>query len=152
MAVDVGVEVNALLLDLAEACQGKHLEAAGIRKDRAVPVHELMESAQLFDQFISGPHMKVVRVGKLHLGADPPEIVGGYGSLDGSHSAHVHKDRRLDRAVDRLHNGPFGTSVLCQNLIFHIFSCFYLPDFSAAFLPFLVVRTYHKAPVKHTEE
>ena len=31
VAVDVGVEVNALLLDLAEACQGKHLEAAGIR-------------------------------------------------------------------------------------------------------------------------
>ena len=69
-AVNVGVKVHSLLLNLSKSRQGKHLKAAGVRQDRSVPVHELVQAAKLLNQLVPGPHMKMVGVGQLHLGSD----------------------------------------------------------------------------------
>ena len=70
VAVEVRGEGDALLPDLAQSRKGEHLEAAGVRQDRAVPVHELMQSAHLAHHIVAGAQMQVVRVGKLDLTAE----------------------------------------------------------------------------------
>ena len=45
-AVDMRAEADSLLLHLAEAGEAEDLEAAGIREDRALPVHESMDAAR----------------------------------------------------------------------------------------------------------
>ena len=178
MTIDVGVEVDALFLDLSESGEGKYLKSAGIGEDRTIPVHKPVEAAELLDQLVAGPDMKMVGVGKLHLCPDPTKVIGGHSALDRGDSSYIHEYRRVDRAVDCLYVSPFGTSVFCQNLIFHIslaLSLFskrrssgYFPDFfasfaafsasffacfsAASFFCFFVVITYHIAPVRHTEE
>ena len=41
------LKVHALFFDLPQTCQGKHLKSAGIREDRAIPVHKLVQTAKL---------------------------------------------------------------------------------------------------------
>ena len=113
MSVDMGLEGDAFLSDLPEACQGEHLEAAGVREDRPVPVHELVEPAKSLDQLIPCPHMEMVGIGQLHLGADRLQIICGDGALDGGHRPHVHEQRGLDSAVDCCKLRPLGPSVRC---------------------------------------
>lgn len=78
-----------------------------------------MESAELLDQLVAGSYMKMVGVGKLHLCPDSAEVIGGHSALDRGDGSYIHEYRRVDRAVDCLYVSPFGTSVFCQNFIFH---------------------------------
>ena len=64
------VEIDALLLDLAEPSQGEHLKSAGIRKNRTIPVHEFVEASHLFYNFITRTHMEMVGIGQFYLCAD----------------------------------------------------------------------------------
>ena len=41
----MGGEGDALLLDLAQLCQGKDLKAAAVGEDGAIPAHEPVQSA-----------------------------------------------------------------------------------------------------------
>ena len=59
--------MNALLLNLAESRQGKHLESTGICQYRLVPHHKLVQAAELFDNLISRSDVEMVGIGKLHL-------------------------------------------------------------------------------------
>ena len=59
----MGMEMHALFLDLPKSCKRKHLKSAGIRQDRFVPVHKLMQSAELFYNLISRSHMKMICIG-----------------------------------------------------------------------------------------
>ena len=56
MTIDVGVEVDALFLDLSESGEGKYLKSAGIGEDRTIPVHKPVETAELLDQLVAGIH------------------------------------------------------------------------------------------------
>ena len=112
-------EINALLLDFAQKPKREYLKAAGIGQNRFIPDHEFMQTAHFLDQLISGTQMQMVGIGKLHLGADLAQVVGGNRALDGAHRAHVHEHRGLDGAVDGLHLRPLGPAVLCYHFIFH---------------------------------
>ena len=94
--IDVGGEIHALLLDLPQRRQGKHLEPAGVRQDRAVPVHELVKASHLPHDLIAGTQVQMVGVAQLDLAAHFFQIVGGDAALDGGLGAHVHENRRLD--------------------------------------------------------
>ena len=59
----MGAEKYALFLDLPESRKGKHLKSAGIRKNRTIPCHKLMQTSDFLDQFIAGAHMQMVSVG-----------------------------------------------------------------------------------------
>ncbi|MPN00261.1 hypothetical protein SDC9_147455 [bioreactor metagenome] len=97
--VDVGGEGDALLLNLPQGGQRKHLKPAGVRQNRAVPVHKLMKPAHLAHHLITGAQMQVIGVGKLDLTADLPEVEGAGAALDGSLCAHVHEHRGLNHAA-----------------------------------------------------
>ena len=114
--VHMGIEADALLLDLPQLGQGKDLEAATVGEDGAVPVHELVQAAHLLDQRVAGAHMKVVGVGKLHLAADGFQVVGGEGAFDGPLGAHIHEHRGLDGAVGRFQLSPAGLALLFDQL------------------------------------
>ena len=93
VTMDLGNGYEAICGQLKEieAVEGEYLEAAGIRKDGPVPVHKLVEAAELLNQLVPRSHMKVVGIGKLHLRTDLAQVIGGHGSLDGRHRSHVHK-------------------------------------------------------------
>ena len=63
-----------------------------------MPVHKLVQPAQLGDGVLAGTHGQVIGVGEHDLGA---ELLDGLGrdTLDVCLGAYGHKDRRLDVAV-----------------------------------------------------
>ena len=102
---------DALLLDLPQRGQRKHLKSAGIREDRAIPVHKFVQTAKLSDQLVTGTDMEVVGIGKFHLRADRAEIIGRNRALDRRHRADIHENRRLDGSVDRFHFRAFCAAI-----------------------------------------
>ena len=56
------MEINSLLLDLAQPGKGEHLKSAGICEDWTIPRHEFMESADFADQLVSSADVQVVGV------------------------------------------------------------------------------------------
>ena len=114
--------MHALLPDPAEPRQGKHLEPAGVREDRSVPGHESVQASQIADHLVAGPHVEMIGIGKLHLRADPLQILRGHGSLDGGNRPHIHENRGLYDPVYSMEPPSSGGSVLSDQFI-HI--CLY---------------------------
>ena len=119
MTIDMGVEVHAFFFDLSESGEGKYLKAAGIGEDRTVPVHKPVEPAELFNQLVAGPDMKMVGVGKLHLCPDPAKVIGGHSALDRGDSSYIHEYRRMDyvvkvieRHVEKAKNNLKGSPII----------------------------------------
>jgi hypothetical protein len=54
-----------------------------------------MQAAALTNQFIRRPQMQMVRIAQLHLAANIFQILGTERTLNGTLSAHIHKDRGL---------------------------------------------------------
>jgi hypothetical protein len=121
MTVNMGAEIYAFFLDLAQICKREHLKAAGICKDRLVPVHKLMQSAVFFDQLISCTHMKMVGIRKLYLGTDLTQIISRNSTFNSTYGSNIHKNRCLDGSVYCFHLGAFCPSVFCDHLILHTF-------------------------------
>jgi hypothetical protein len=91
-----------LLGDLAQLGETEHLETAGVGEDRARPVHETMQAAELGDHLMPGPQHQVEGVAQNNLGAETLEFFGGHG-LDRAIGTHRHEGRCFDAAVPRLH-------------------------------------------------
>ena len=68
-AVEVVLEVHALLGDLAQFGQREDLKAAGVGEDRAVPGHEAVQPAHFSDGFDTGPQIKVIGISEQDLDA-----------------------------------------------------------------------------------
>ena len=113
----MGVELDALLTDLAELGERKDLKAAAVGEDRAVPGHEAVETAQRLDQLVAGSDVQVIGVGKLDLTADGFEIGSRERALDGALGADVHEDGRLHAAVRRVENAASCAALLFEKLI-----------------------------------
>ena len=123
--VDVRGEIDSLLFDPPEGGQRKDLEAAGIRQNGAVPVHELMEPPHLPHQLVAGTEVKMVGIAQLNLAADLPEVKGVHASLDSGLRAHVHKDRRLDHAAVGAGKLSAPGAALCLQQFEHLSLLFY---------------------------
>ena len=83
-------EQRALLGDLAQLRQRHHLEAAGIRQDRSIPVHEFMQAAQPRDSLGAGPQHQVVGIAQKNVGAGSPHACGSM-ALTVAADAHRHE-------------------------------------------------------------
>ena len=96
--VIVDDKAYTLVGELDGVVVAEHLEAARVGKNGAMPVHKLVQSAQLGDGVLAGTHGQVIGVGKHDLGA---ELFDGLGrnTLDVCLGAHGHEDRCLDVAV-----------------------------------------------------
>lgn len=91
--------MHPLLPDLAQLGQGKHLEPPAVGENRPLPAGKGMKPAQLPDQFLPGPYMEMVGIAKHHLAAQLRQIIGRNRPFDGAAGRHIHKGRRLNRAV-----------------------------------------------------
>ena len=112
LTIDVGGKFHAVLIDLAKLGEGEHLKTAAIRKDGACPVEELVDTAHIADDVVTGAKMEVVRIGKLDLTADVVKILRGDTALNGGASADVHEYGGLNRAVNSLKRAAARSSLL----------------------------------------
>ncbi len=74
-AVEVALEGDAVVVDLAQLAERHDLEPARVGQDRPVPGHEAVQAAEAGDALVAGPQVEVVRVGQDDRGAGLAEIV-----------------------------------------------------------------------------
>ena len=118
MTIDMRVKIHALFLDLTKLRQRKHLESAGIGKDRSVPVHKFVKTSQLLYHLVARAHMKMISIGQFYLCTDLMKIHSGNCTFNCCNCSYIHKNRSLDRSVDRLKLAPFRSSFCCDQFIF----------------------------------
>jgi hypothetical protein len=58
----MGPETHAIVVYFSQMSQAENLIAPTVGEDRAGPAHKAMKSPQLFDDFDSGPEIKMVSV------------------------------------------------------------------------------------------
>src|SRR5207248_529541 len=76
-------ERDAVVVGLQQrVAERENLKAARVGEDRAVPAHEGVQAAQLGDQLLTGPEVKVVRVGEHDLSAERTQLVRVHGLDD----------------------------------------------------------------------
>ncbi len=90
-AVDVTLEVAALLLQLAYAREGEDLESARVSEHGAVPVDEAVESASLFKYVGAGAQVEVVGVAQDNLSSHFLLQVALQYALHAAHRAYGHE-------------------------------------------------------------
>lgn len=99
-AVEMGAEKHAFFRDLAQIAEAEHLEATAIGEDRAIPVHEAVETAELTDKLMPWPQVQMIGIGKNDLRFCIFELVRRQG-LDGGLGADRHEGWGFDLAVRR---------------------------------------------------
>jgi hypothetical protein len=80
--------------------------------------------------------MQMIGIAQSHLCADAFQVAGRKTALDRRCRGDIHKDRRLDTAVDRLHMRPLGSSLTADHFISHfchmlVLSCFLVINYGA---------------------
>ena len=88
---------------LEARAERKHLESTGVGESRAVPVHELRETARLVKHVLTGALVQVERVRQQTLCAELGHRFRQHG-LHCTLRGHRHECRRLDVAVWRVQN------------------------------------------------
>lgn len=107
VSIEMGAEENSVFAHFAETVEAKYLEAARIRENGAVPVHEAVEAAELADEFMAGAEVEVVGIRENDFGVEfRGEVIGGE-PFHRRLRAHRHKDGGFDGAVGGMqHSGP----------------------------------------------
>ena len=100
-AVEMRAECHGVLVELAKLRQRHHLEAAGIGQDRAVPVHEFVQPAELGDALGTRPQHQMIGVAEQDLGAGCTDVLRRQ-PLHRRLGADRHEGRRLHAAMRRL--------------------------------------------------
>ena len=71
-AVEMGAEHHAVLVELAQAGERHHLEAAGVGEDRMRPADESVQAAERRDPLRARPQHQVIGVAEHDVGAGAP--------------------------------------------------------------------------------
>ncbi|EKD93541.1 MAG: hypothetical protein ACD_28C00126G0001 [uncultured bacterium] len=69
LSIEDGFELHSVFIDFSCFVQGKHLESAGIRKERFVPSYPFMESPILFHVIRARSQGEVIGIGENDFGA-----------------------------------------------------------------------------------
>ena len=120
LAVDMGLEVDPLLFDFPQSCEGKDLKPAAIGEDGAIPVHEFMESPHIVNEVVARSDMEVVGIGQFDLTADLPQFHRIHAAFDCGAGPDVHKHGCLDISVDGMQNASSRSPVLLQQFKFFL--------------------------------
>ncbi len=121
-----GDEAHAVVGELDGVAVGEHLESTGVGEDGAVPVHEIVQAAELGDGVRAGTHGEVIGVGEHDLGAKALDRLGG-DALHVGLRADRHEDGGLDVAVRRVQDartrmrfGIIGDNFVFEQGLIHI--------------------------------
>src|SRR5688572_2701884 len=105
-AVDMALKHHAFLAHLIDLREAEHLEATAVGEDRLAPIHELVQTAQLFDHIRTWAQKEMIRVRQHDLRAGAADFFGCecfYGGL----RADRHECGCVERAVrEREFAGP----------------------------------------------
>ena len=77
-----------------------------------------MKTSQLLYHLVARAHMKMIGIGQLYLCTDLMKIHSGNCTFNCCNCSYIHKNRSLDRSVDRLKLAPFRSSFCCDQFIF----------------------------------
>jgi hypothetical protein len=102
-------EGDALLGNFAQLGQRHHLKAAAIGEDRAVPLHEFVQTAQRGNPLGGGAQHQVIGIAQHNLGAGGLDRFTGH-RLDGGGSANRHEGGRFGRAMRGVQPAPAGAA------------------------------------------
>ena len=89
------IEMDAFFRNSSEFCQRENLESTTVGQDWAVPAHESMKSAKVFDHLQTRPQEEMIGVAENNLRAHRAKLLRGH-RLDGALGANGHEDRRFD--------------------------------------------------------
>ena len=125
-AVDMALELHALLMYLPELAQGEYLKAAAVGEDVAVPVAEVMKPVKGLEDLNTRAKVKMVCVSEYQVVTDLGDIV----MMDAFHGAvgsHGHERGCLDHSVREIDFSGSGLAVSVPVMLFvyyllHIFT------------------------------
>ena len=103
VAVEVALEADAVLGDLADVGEREHLEAAGVGQNGAVPAHEPVQAAVRAQHLASRPQRQMVGVAQDDLRADVVGERPWRDALDGTQRADGH-----ERSASRSRRDPLS--------------------------------------------
>src|SRR5215467_11701194 len=93
-------KINSVLSDLAQSAQAEHLKAAGISQDRPFPAHKVVQPAEIANQLMPGPQIKMISITKNDMCAQLFDRILGH-ALDRSRRGQRHEDWCFHRAMRR---------------------------------------------------
>ena len=96
MSVNVGAEVYAFFLDLAQICKGEYLETAAVCQHRTVKAVELMQSTGFLYHFQSRTQIKMIGITQYNLRLYILFQLRQMHAFHCSHCTYRHKDRRFN--------------------------------------------------------
>ena len=99
VAVEMRLECDAFVGDLAQTGKAEDLIAAGIGQKRAGPGHEAVKSAELADQFVAGAEKEMVGVAEDDAGLEFVPEIALVQPFDRCLCTDGHEDGRRDVAV-----------------------------------------------------
>ncbi len=70
VAIQMRAEEHAFFRDFAQIAEAEDLEAARVRQDRARPGHEVVQPAEVADQFVAGAEEEVIGIGQDDFGVE----------------------------------------------------------------------------------
>ena len=108
VAIQMRLEGDAFVGDLAQPGKAEHLVAAGIGQDRARPGHETVKSPEVPDQFVAGAQEEMVGVAEDDAGLEIVPQIALAESFDGGLRADRHEDRGRDVAVRGVQDAGAG--------------------------------------------
>ncbi|MNJ41049.1 hypothetical protein D3C77_359560 [compost metagenome] len=107
--VDVAREGHGLLGQLGDSRQAHDLKAAGVRQDRLVPAHELMQPAEALHPLRAGTQHQVVGVAQQDVGAGLLDLIHRH-RLDRGGGADRHEGGGADVAARGLQHPGAGAA------------------------------------------
>ena len=99
-AIEMILELNAVLRDLAQLGERENLVASAVGQERSVPVHEAMQTAKMPHYLHPWPNEKVVGVPENDLRLKLAQLARAH-AFHRALRPDRHEGRRLDRAVCR---------------------------------------------------
>ncbi len=116
-AVDMTLEGDPVVVDLAGLGQREDLEAARIGQQGMRPLHEGVQAAQSRHQLVAGTQVEVVGVGQHQRSAQFVQLGGGE-RLDRGLRAHRRKDRRFEVTMGCMEDPRAGAALAGKDFIF----------------------------------
>lgn len=92
------IEMDAFFGNSSESCEREDLESTTVREDWAVPAHESMKAAKVFDHIETRSQEKMIGVAEDNLRAHGTKLLRGH-CLNGALGANGHEDRRFDQPM-----------------------------------------------------
>ena len=119
MAVQMGVEGDAFLGDLAKFGQAEYLESATVCQDGPGPTGELMKPAHVRYDLIARTQMQMIGVAQHDLCADFFQIKCGKPAFDGGSGGDILESGGLNGTVNGYKFTAAGSALLFDKTVRH---------------------------------